>query len=72
MLYLVRHLYKLTKCDNLCITGGVGLNSVANYKIYKQGPFKNIFIQPAAGDNGTGIGSALYGYYGILNNKRII
>lgn len=70
MLYLVQHLYKLTQCDNLCITGGVGLNSVANYKIYKQGPFKNIFIQPAAGDNGTGIGSALYGYYGLLKNMR--
>ena len=71
ILYLAEHLYQLTKCRNLCIAGGVGLNSVANYKLYKKGIFKNIFIQPAAGDNGTSIGSALYGYYGILNQKRI-
>lgn len=70
ILYLAEHLYQLTKCKNLCIAGGVGLNSVANYKLYKKGLFKNIFIQPAAGDNGTSIGSALYGYYKILNQTR--
>lgn len=48
------------------------LNSVANYKIYKSGLFKNIFIQPASGDDGTSIGAALYGYYSIMNNKRRI
>lgn len=70
ILYMAEHLYQLTKCKNLCIAGGIGLNSVANYKLYKKGLFKNIFIQPAAGDNGTSIGSALYGYYGILNQAR--
>lgn len=54
---------RITGCHNLCIAGGVGLNSVANYKLYKSGLFEKIFIQPAAGDNGTAIGAALYGYY---------
>jgi len=63
IVYFGEHLLKLTGASNLCIAGGVGLNSVANYKIYKTGIFKNIFVQPATGDNGTSIGSALYGYY---------
>jgi carbamoyltransferase len=54
-------LKKISGCNNLCIAGGVALNSVANYEIYKNGLFKNIFIQPAAGDSGTAIGAALYG-----------
>lgn len=66
-----KHIKQLTACNNLCLAGGTFLNSVANYKIYKQNIFKNIFIQPATGDNGTSIGAALYGYYNILNNKRI-
>ncbi|MGE5632565.1 MAG: carbamoyltransferase N-terminal domain-containing protein [Caulobacteraceae bacterium] len=70
--YMTEHLFKLTNCRNLCIAGGVGLNSVANYKVYKRGIYRDMFIQPASGDNGTSIGSALYGYYAILNNKRTI
>lgn len=63
-------LYKKTKSKNLCLAGGVALNSVGNYKILENTPFENIFIQPAAGDAGTSIGSALYGHYIIKNNKR--
>lgn len=70
MFYLCEHLFKLAGNRNLCIAGGVGLNSVANYKIYKRGICKDIFVQPAAGDNGTSIGSALYGYYVIHKNER--
>lgn len=67
-----RYLYEKTKSPNLCLAGGVALNSVANYKILEQTPFENIFIQPAAGDNGTAIGSALYGCYQIQNMPRIM
>lgn len=72
VLCLCKHLFKLTKCKNLCLAGGVALNSVANYKINKEKIFDKMFIQPAAGDNGTAIGAALYGYYEIMNNKRIL
>jgi len=62
-------LKRMTKSKNLCLAGGLMLNSVANYKLYKRGLFDNIFIQPAAGDNGTSIGAAYYGYYhGKINN----
>lgn len=71
MICLCQRLYQLTGSKNLCIAGGIALNSVANYKIYKKKIFENVFIQPAAGDNGTSIGAALYGYYEIMNNKRI-
>lgn len=64
------YLKKRTNSENLCYAGGVALNSVANYKLYKTGLFKNVFIQPAAGDNGTSIGSALYGAYVLGGAKR--
>ena len=72
MISLCQHLFKLTGSKNLCIAGGVALNSVANYKIHKKKIFDNIFIQPAAGDNGTCVGAALYGYYEIMKNKRVL
>jgi carbamoyltransferase len=46
--------------ENLCLAGGIFLNCVANRKIQKETPFKNVFIQPAAGDGGTSLGAALY------------
>lgn len=55
---------------NLCIAGGVGLNSVANGKLYDETPFKNIFVQPAATDAGGALGVAMYVYHQILGNKR--
>lgn len=60
MVDYANELYKITKSKNLCIAGGVGLNSVANKKILDQAPFKNIFIQPAAGDSGLALGAALW------------
>lgn len=65
-----RYLYDVTKSKNLCLAGGVALNSVANYKILEQTPFEHLFVQPAASDNGTSIGSALYGYHQIMNQSR--
>ena len=60
---IARYLQEETQCKNLCIAGGVALNSVANYKIHKKGFYDNIFITPASGDDGTAIGAAYYGYY---------
>ena len=58
-LALVRHLYKLVPSRNLCLAGGIALNSVLNGRIMREGPFENIFIQPAANDAGTALGGAL-------------
>ncbi len=66
----VKFLYQQTKSKNLCIAGGVGLNSVANGRILREGPFAELFIQPAAGDAGAAIGAAFYFYNCILNNPR--
>lgn len=71
MIELCVYIKQLTHAKNLCLAGGVALNSVANYKIYKKKIFDKIFVQPAAGDNGTSIGSALYGYYEIYGKDRI-
>ncbi|MBI3559187.1 hypothetical protein HY085_02220 [Candidatus Gottesmanbacteria bacterium] len=62
--------HRKTKMDSLCIAGGVGLNSVANGILFRRGPFKRIFVQPASGDDGGSLGAALYVYHGILNKKR--
>lgn len=70
ILKICRHLYKQTKLPNLCMAGGVALNSVANGKIITQTPFKNLWIQPAAGDSGGALGAALYLHHQILGNKR--
>jgi carbamoyltransferase len=56
--------------DNLCLAGGVALNCVANGKILRDGAFKNIWIQPAAGDAGGALGAALSGAYGIGGATR--
>ena len=58
--------------ENICIAGGCGLNCVANGKIIKENIFKNIWIQPAAGDAGASLGAALYTWYSYLGNKRIL
>ncbi|MCM8792202.1 MAG: carbamoyltransferase [Candidatus Omnitrophica bacterium] len=68
--HILNYLYKVTKIDNLCLAGGVALNCVANGKIFKNTPFKNIYIQPAANDAGTALGAAYYVYHQILNKPR--
>ncbi len=65
-----RHLYNETRIDNLCLAGGVALNCVSNGRLLREGPFKNIWIQPAAGDAGGALGAALYVWYEYLGNKR--
>ncbi len=70
ILKIADHVYKKTGLENLCIAGGVGLNSVANGMLLKKGPFKRIFVQPAAGDDGGSLGAALFTYHSILGNKK--
>jgi carbamoyltransferase len=67
---LAKAAYRETGLDKLCYAGGVALNSVANWKIIQNTPFKEIFIQPSAGDGGAALGAALYVYYSLLNKKR--
>lgn len=67
---ILNSLHAETKCKNLCMAGGVALNSVANGKITRNTPFKHVFIQPAASDAGTALGAALYVWHTILENKR--
>ncbi len=60
---IVVHAKSLTNCENLCLSGGVALNCVTNSTIKIKNIFKNIWIQPAAGDAGSAIGSALAAYH---------
>ncbi|HRV95281.1 MAG TPA: carbamoyltransferase C-terminal domain-containing protein, partial [Anaerolineae bacterium] len=55
---------------NLVMAGGVALNSVANGRVMREGPFENVFIQPAAGDAGGALGAALYAYHVIFGQPR--
>lgn len=70
MLRQARFLHKETGLDNLCMAGGVALNCVGNGRILREGPFKNIWIQPASGDAGGALGAALCVWYGYLNKPR--
>jgi carbamoyltransferase len=64
--FMLNAVYEKTKCENLCLAGGVGQNSVANGKITSRTPFKNLYIPPAAHDAGTCMGAALYVYHQVL------
>jgi carbamoyltransferase len=66
------HVYKETGSKNLTLAGGVALNCVANGKLLREGPFENIWIQPAAGDAGGALGAALAGWYSYLGNPRVV
>lgn len=65
LLHLARYAFERTGSKYLCLSGGVALNSVANYKILRAGIFKDIFINPAASDTGIPLGAALHGYHQI-------
>jgi carbamoyltransferase len=60
LLHILRHFKKETGQDNLCMAGGVALNCTANGIIRRSGMFRRIFVQPAAGDDGSALGAALY------------
>lgn len=69
-LRMARHLHGLTGQKNLCLAGGVALNCVANGRLLREGPFENIWIQPAAGDAGGALGAALFTWHQLLENPR--
>jgi carbamoyltransferase len=71
MLRQANYLHKETGLDNLCLAGGVALNCVGNGKLLRNGPFKNIWIQPAAGDAGGALGAALCTWFGYLDKPRV-
>lgn len=70
VLRMTNHVYKETNQKNLCLAGGVALNCVANGRILREGPFEDIWIQPAAGDAGGALGAALSVWYRYLGNER--
>lgn len=72
VLKLARTAKELTGCEKLVLAGGVALNCVSNGKIYEGGLFKNIWIQPAAGDAGGSVGAALAIWYQYLGNERTV
>ncbi len=63
-------LRETTGAKNLCIAGGVALNCVANGRVARESGFENVWIQPAAGDDGIAIGCAYYGWVEILRQRR--
>ncbi len=70
VLRMVNHIYKETGKKNLCLAGGVALNCVSNGRLLREGPFGNLWIQPAAGDAGGALGVALLIWYKYLGNNR--
>jgi carbamoyltransferase len=72
MLRLARTLNRETGAENLCLAGGVALNCVGNGRILREGPFKHLWIQPAAGDAGGALGAALTAWYRLEGNPRVV
>lgn len=70
LLGLAREAHRQTGLRRLCLAGGVALNSVANGRLLRDGPFDELFIQPAAGDGGGALGAALYAYHAVLGQPR--
>lgn len=70
LLHLARWARERTGQRHLCLSGGVALNSVANYKILRSGLFDDVFVNPAASDTGIPLGAALHGLHGILGVPR--
>jgi carbamoyltransferase len=67
---MAKHLHQTTDLHNLCMAGGVALNSVANTRILKESGFEQMYVQPAAGDGGGALGAALWAYNTLLGKPR--
>ena len=72
VLRVARHIHKETGEKYLCLAGGVALNCVANGRLLREGPFDDIWIQPASGDAGGALGAALFGWYQYSGNMRAV
>ncbi len=71
MMKMVQHAHEETGLKKLCMAGGVALNCVANGRILREGPFEDIWIQPAAGDAGGAVGIALAIWHRYLGKERV-
>ena len=71
VLRIARYAHELTGARNLTLAGGVALNCVANGRILREGPFDDVWIQPAAGDAGGALGAALFVWYQLLDKPRV-
>jgi carbamoyltransferase len=70
IMHLLTRLHAKTKSKNICMTGGVAMNSVANGKITRETPFENVYIPAGAADNGTSFGAAFYVWNHVLRQPR--
>lgn len=70
VLLMAQAAHRETRAARLCVAGGVALNSVANGRILREGPFEELYIQPAAGDSGGALGAALWAYHSVLGKPR--
>jgi len=70
LMKMITHLHERTGMKALCMAGGVALNSVANYKLLRQGPFDDLYIHPAPGDDGGAVGAAYWAYNHVLDQPR--
>jgi carbamoyltransferase len=70
IMHMLNRLHDRTKCENICMTGGVAMNSVANGKITSRTPFKNVYIPAGAADNGTSFGAGFYVWNHLLRKPR--
>jgi carbamoyltransferase len=71
MLRIARHVHARTGMKKLCLAGGVALNCVANGRILREGPYEDLWIQPAAGDAGGALGIALFIWHQLLGKPRV-
>ncbi len=70
VLRMARHVFRETQSKQLCLAGGVALNSVANGRLLQEAPFEDLWIQPAAGDAGGALGAALFIWHQLLGQPR--
>ena len=68
--HVLNALHRKTRTPRLCLAGGCAMNSVMNGKIRERTPFEEVYIQPAAGDNGTALGAAFYVWHQVLGQPR--
>lgn len=70
LLAITRYLHEIAPSDNLCLAGGVALNCVANRRLHTQGPFRNLFVQPAASDSGSALGAAALAHVQVTGRRH--
>src|SRR5439155_15815567 len=71
ILRMGRHVHRATGMRHLVVAGGVALNCVANGRLLREGPFDDLWIQPAAGDAGGALGAALFVWHQLMDKPRL-